>query len=177
MNQQEKEKIENIFRNSSDADELFDTFEIALKENLEDIESYKILFANPTLGLNEIKMFSQALCEKYPGFCFGVFTWVGNIFANKKYDSEWRKSAVDFFLKASDYEPAEPEPLIKLLELYDHEIDIPDNKLILKEVKERMNKVGKKKELYKSIAEFYKKEGNETLEKKYRSLAEKHSTD
>ncbi len=173
MTESEKEKIESVFRNSETFDELLDAFGLALKMNLDDIESYKIMFANPCLKLDEIKMLAKKICEKYPPLCYGIYSWVGDIFTNKKYDSDWRKSAIDFFLKASNMEPLHAEPLIKLLELYDHEIPMPDNERIIKEVKERMKFVEERKSLYLAFANFYQKSGKKKLEMKYRHLAGK----
>jgi hypothetical protein len=173
MTESDKKKIEFAFRNSETFDELLDAFGLALKINLDDIESYKILFANPCLQLDEIKMLAKKVCERFPSLCYGIYCWVGDIFANKKYDSDWRKSAIDFFLKASNEEPERAEPLIKLLELYDHEISLPDNKRIIKEVKERKKFVEERKALYSAFADFYKISGKKELEMKYRRLAGK----
>ncbi len=169
----EKEKIELVFRTSENFDELFDAFQKALQLHIDDVETYKILFANPFLKLYENKLLTKKLCESFPHLCSEIYLWNAEILSAKKYDNEWRKTAVEFYILASDNLPTDVTPLIKLLELYDHEIALPENEIIIKEVKNRMELVEDKKSLYTALADFYKAENKPHLERKYRGLAEK----
>ncbi len=173
MEQSKKEKIELIFRNSDNFDELFDAFRDALKLRIADIDTYKIVIANPCLQHYEMKMLTNEICREFPQICYEINLWAGQIAMNKKGESEWRNASIDFLLTASNAKPADGKPLIGLLELYDHELELPSNEKIIESVKERMKFVTNKKELYLAFAGFYKKEGKTELEKKYKRLAER----
>ena len=64
-------------------------------------------------------------------------------------------------------------PLLNLLSLYNYELDLPTNKVILEFVETRISAVQFKSKVYYALADHYKKIGDKQLEEKFLLLAEK----
>ena len=172
MNLDDVKRIEDTFRNSRSPDELFDAFQNAIKINLSDIDTFKILIANPTLTPNEIKMFTEKLLKETPGNALDLLLWTGKVFENHPDNYNHLEETILIYQRALSYKPTSHEPLLKLLHLYNHEIDFPTNQKILDLIDESVAAVDKKSKVYYALAKHYKKCGDPKLEKKYLQLAE-----
>ena len=175
MNDKKKIKIENTFRQSDSQDNLFDAFQSAIENNLEDPEIYKVLLANPALSPDEIMMFTEKLCREFPEQKFGYYIWTAQVFENKSQSQENRLRAMDHYIRAAETEPTNFSPYISLLNLYNIEMDLPSNKKILNYVEEGVRKVHKKSKLYYALANLYKKLGDIQNEARNYALGEKSS--
>ncbi len=173
MNAEDKKKIEETFRNSVSSDELFDAFQAAIKFNLSDIDTFKILIANPALSPSEIKMFTEKLIKEKPRNAFDLLLWTGKVFESHPNYYNHMEDTVLIYERAIKHNPPAHEPLIKLLNLYNHEIDLPINSKILEIIDESIAEVNKKSEVFYSLAEHYRKCGDAEKKKKYFALAEK----
>ncbi|GBD89404.1 hypothetical protein BMS3Abin04_00109 [bacterium BMS3Abin04] len=173
MWEQDKIKIESIFRNSNSSDELFDALITSLDHNLSDIDLYKILLANPTLSKDEIIMFTEKLGKEFKKYSSDLYLWTANIFENNCEDYEYLEQAVQYYKKAGLANPTDETPYLNLLNLYNSDFETPANKQILNIIDEGIDKVKKKSKVYFALADHYKKAGNINLQKKYLSLAEK----
>ena len=81
-------KIERIFRNSNNSDEIFDAFTEAVKEKIDDVNLYKILLGNHSLSKDEIIMYAEKLCKEFPHHKYEIYMWVASIFQNSLLEFE-----------------------------------------------------------------------------------------
>jgi hypothetical protein len=170
---EEINRIEEVFRNSKSPDELFDTFQKAIKIKLSDIGVFKILLANPMLSRDEIKLFTGKLIKEMPDSSLDLLMWAGKVFENHADYYDNVKEAFLYYQRAISYRPESHEPQLNLLNLYNYEIDIPTNKKILEVIDESVFAVNQKSKIYYALAKHYKKCGDSKLEVKYLALAER----
>lgn len=173
MDEEPVRKIENIFRNSTSSDELFDAFQEALNEKLVDPEIFEILIFNPALSSDEIKMFTEKLVKVFPGSTYTLCMWTARVFGNFSEDYERLEDALDYYAKASLQKPTEVEPYLSILNLYNYDLDLPTNDKIIFIVESGIPPVNLKSKIYYALSEHYKKIGNLELASKYLALAEK----
>lgn len=169
MNQ---DAIENIFRNSSNRDELFDALQLSLQNRIDNIELYKILLANPILTDDELIMYTEKLCSEFTQHRFELLMWTAKIFETKSYYPESIEKSLHYYIKASQSNPTDYQPYINALKLYVYEIDLTINKQILQFVESSFQVVDKKSIIYYHLSKHYKKAGNDSLAVKYLGLAQ-----
>ncbi len=175
MNGDEIKKIENTFRASDSHDELFDAFQNALKINLSDIGVYKILIANPALSPDEIKMFTEKLIKEYSSHAFDLLMWSGKIFENKPELYNQPEEALKYYSRAWNDKPTSSTPLLKILNLYNYDIQLSSNKTIIDLVENSVAAVDDKSRVYYALSDHYRKTGDKMREIRYFALAEKAS--
>ncbi|MFA7227747.1 MAG: hypothetical protein WC061_01830 [Melioribacteraceae bacterium] len=173
MNSEEVKKIENIFRSSESHDELFDAFQGALRINLTDPEIYKILIANQALSTDEIKMFAEKLIKEFPEIAFDLLMWTGKILENKSGNYNHLEESFNYYRRAGSSKPESGIPLLNILNLYNYDIDLPANGIIIELCEKSMDAVSRKSEVYYALSAHYKRCGDRLREIKYFALAEK----
>jgi tetratricopeptide (TPR) repeat protein len=166
-------RIENIFRSSASSDELFDAFREAINTRVTDIDLYKILLGNPSLSPDEIKMFAEKLAKEIPQQTSNTFMWTASVFEHQKDDYEKLEDAIKYYQKSFEYDTTNEIPLIRLLGLYNFDIETPTNKIILEFVDSRIAAVHFKSRVYFSVADIYKRKENYLIAAKYLALGEK----
>ncbi len=166
-------RLENIFRNSASSDELFDAFREAINARVVDMDLYKILLGNPALSPDEIKMFTEKLAKDIPEHRVSAFMWTANVFEHEKEDYNKLENAVGYYQRAFEQEPANAVPLIRLLNLYNYDLETQINKTIIDFVVQNVKSVNKKSGTFFSLADLYKRKGDYLLASKYLALGEK----
>lgn len=173
VNLDDLQNFEEIFRNSKSSDELFDAFQNAIKINLCDLQTFKILLANPTLSPDEIKMFTEKLIKKIPNESLDLLLWTGKVLENHPANSNYLEDALIYYRRAISTKPNFHEPLLKMLNLHNYEIELPTNPKILEIIEESVIAVNRKSKIYYALAHHYKKFGDSKSEAKYIALAER----
>jgi len=173
MNSEEVRKIEEMFRSSESHDELFDAFQGAMRIKLTDLESYKILLANPVLSPDEIKMFAEKLLKEMPEDSFSLLMWTGKIFESHPDIYNRMEDAFNYYSRAALHQPDLSAPLLRLLNLYNYDIEFPLNGKIIDVIEKSIEAVERKSDLYYSLSSHYKKCGDKRREVAYLGLAEK----
>lgn len=166
-------RIENIFRNSASSDELFDAFREAINTKVVDIDLYKILIGNPALSSDEIKLYTEKLAKEIPHQSVNTFMWAASVFENDKENYEKLEEAIKYYQRSFFHEPTNALPLIKLLGLYNFDLDTHANKNIMDFIEHSIASVHQKSQIYFSVADLYKQKGNYLLAAKYLALGEK----
>ena len=67
------EEIKKRFELSKEFNEIFDAFEDAITQRIEDMEVYKLLFWNPTLTPDELCLFGEKLAQDFPSLAYDTF--------------------------------------------------------------------------------------------------------
>lgn len=165
--------IENIFRNSSDPDELFDTFNFAIHANIKDADLYKILLGNPALSEDELCMYIEKISSVIPKASFDIFLWGAELFGIRSYKTESIEKALQFCARAVKENPASVLPYEQAISLYNYELNTYINKQIIDFIESGIEAVKRKSGLYKLLVNHYKKLGDYLKERKYELLAQK----
>lgn len=168
-----KAEIEKTFRESFSSGELFDAFNIAIKNKIDDPELYKVLLSNPTLSKDELILFTEKIRQDLPKLCFDIYTWTAWVFENRNNHYAHILDAINYYQRAAYTMPEKLEPYLKALALYNYEFEQPQNIEIMQLVNTGEEFVNEKKQLYQALAKHFGKKGDLTLERKYRELAAK----
>ncbi|AFN74382.1 hypothetical protein MROS_1143 [Melioribacter roseus P3M-2] len=166
-------KLESTFRYSSSSDELFDAFTEAVRNGVDDLEVFKVLLGNPTLSLDEIKMYAEKLIRDFSHKKYDLSIWTAKVLENNSDEYDYLESAIEYYKKAIDANPASHEPLTDLLGLYNFDLDLPTNSRIIDIVKSNVKNVELKSKVYNSLANLYKRLKDFQNEARYTALAEK----
>ncbi|HEY4613503.1 MAG TPA: hypothetical protein VII11_11025, partial [Bacteroidota bacterium] len=70
------DEIRFKFSNSADFNELFDAFEDAIRQGIQDVELYRLLFWNHSLGPDELCLFGEKLAKEFPVIAYDVYMWL-----------------------------------------------------------------------------------------------------
>ena len=99
------------------------------------------------------------------------------MFEVRPYNIDSLEKAFQYYVRAALIQPENSLPYENSLNLYNYEMDISLNKHIIKFIEDGVSVVKKKGDLYKALAEHYKKSGDSVLEKKYEALAQRQEND
>jgi hypothetical protein len=167
-----KTEIRYIFNNSKNFNELFDAFDSALKQGIDDVELYRILFWNDSLDPDELILFGEKLAREFKHIAYDVYMWLANIFEvifGKKDNFEM---ALTYYQKAAAIKPAESEPYLDVCDIYNPDLNIPPIKSLIEFLKIGLEFVDNNKLLLQRLSIFYKLIGDIDLAEYYRLKAE-----
>jgi hypothetical protein len=166
------EEIRQCFSTSTDFNELFDVFQAAVTQKVTDLEPYEILFWNPSLTPDEVRLFGEKLAGEFPELAFEVFFWLAGIFEATYSSSDNHELAVYYFRKAAAVRPSEPEPYLKASECYDADLCIPPLSGLIEFVEQGIPQVADPKPLYRRLSELYNYAGDTLRSELFRRRAE-----
>ncbi|MCX8010101.1 MAG: hypothetical protein N3A61_03020 [Ignavibacteria bacterium] len=169
----EKSELEYIFKNSKNPDELFDSFDKAVKSKIDDLDLYKILFWNSALSKNEVCMFIGKLAKEFPHISYDLYMWGAKVLEVSFENDDNFESVIKFYKKSAEANPLSAEPYVRALDCYNEDLKIPEPSTLIQFVKKGINKVKDPSILYYKLSEFYGKLGNLELKKHYLALGEK----
>jgi tetratricopeptide (TPR) repeat protein len=166
------EEIHRRFSSSNDFNEIFDAFEAALNNKIEDIELYRLLFWNDSLTPEELCLFGEKLVQVFPVVAFDVYIWLAKVFevTYSMYDN--CELALQYYTKAALINPESSEPYIAVSDCYDHDLKVPSIDMIIDFVIKGSQLVNNPSMLYKRLAELYEKIGDDEQSDFYRRKAE-----
>ncbi len=169
-----KQKIETVFRFSNNSDEIFDAVDAAVHEKISDTDLYKILLGNAALSKDEIILFTEKLSREFPECCYDLYMWTAKIFGSSYLDHNNLEKSLHYLKKASEKEPAQCEPYLAALKLYNYDLELPTNEKVIEMMNHNSDSVKDKTIIYSTLADHYERIGDVSLKRKYRSLAEKY---
>lgn len=167
-----KHIIEKKIREARSSDEIFDTFQQALKHKLKDLDLYKMLLANVVLNTDEIKMYTEKLCREFEDLKYDIYMWSANILENTL-SEENLEAAFNYYTKAGELDLTNHLPFLSIIKMYNTDLDIPPKERIIGIIDKAIKEVKLKSLLYKEMANFYGHLGDETRKRKYMTLAAK----
>ena len=74
------DEIRTKFANSTDFNDLFDAFEDAISQRIQDVELYRLLFWNHSLGPDELCLFGEKLAKEFTGISYDIYMWLASVF-------------------------------------------------------------------------------------------------
>ncbi|MBI3004895.1 MAG: hypothetical protein HYY49_05700 [Ignavibacteriales bacterium] len=166
------EEIRARFANSTEFNEIFDAFEDALAQNIQDVELYRLLFWNNSLAPDELCLFGEKLAKEFPGIAYDTFMWLASVFEVTYSSYDNFELAIKYYRKAAKAKPSEPDPYLDAADCYDPDLNIPPVDILVEFLKEGLKHVGNKKALLLRLAHLYQIIGDETQSEYYRNLAD-----
>ncbi len=166
------EEIRQKFATSQDFNEIFDAFEDALSQQLRDLELYRLLFWNNSLGPEELCLFGEKLAREFPDLAYGTYMWLANVFEVTYSSYDNFDLAMTYYRKAAQARPAEVDPYLNLVDCYDPDLNIPPADALIAFLREGLKTVSGKKILLQRLSFLYQMIGDREQSDYYRNLAD-----
>ena len=167
-----REDIRQRFASGINFNEIFDAFESAINQKIDDIELYRILFWNDSLRVEEIVLFGEKLAREFPHNAYDVYMWMANVFEAVFASKDNFEHSLLYYQKASSLNPAVPDPYLDACDCYDPDLNIPPLETLIDFVKRGVEIVPSKKSLCSRLSYFYHLLGDEDLAEYYRVKAD-----
>lgn len=166
------EEIRQCFSSSTDFNEIFDVFQTALAQKLKDVEPYRVLFWNPSLTPDEVRLFGEKLASEFPDMAYEVFLWLASIFEVTYSSSDNFELAIHYYRRAAHARPEEIDPYLDACDCYDPDLNIPPLATLAEFLKSGLEKVRAPAALYRRLAYFAEISGNPDSAEEYRRKAD-----
>lgn len=162
------EEIRKRFELSKEFNEIFDAFEDAISQSIDDMEVYKLLFWNPTLTPDELGLFGEKLAKEFPALAYDTFMWLADIFevTYSMYDNHVR--SLEYFQKAAAVREDEATPYLAAAKCYEPDLNIPPVNVLLEFLKKGASSVRSPRLIYECLIELYEYAGNDEMTEFYR---------
>lgn len=165
-------EIRHIFNTSKNFNELFDAFEDALGQGIDDVELYRILFWNDSLGQDELILFGEKLAREFRHIAYDVYMWLANIFEVLFGKKDNYELALTYYQKAAAIKPDEPDPYLDACDCYNPDLDIPPARTLIEFLKVGLEFVHNKKAICLRLAVLHQTIGEPDLAEYYRVKAD-----
>jgi len=166
------EEIRSKFANSADFNDLFDAFEDALAQRLQDVELYRLLFWNHSLGPDELCLFGEKLAKEFPDIAYDTYMWLASVFEVTYSSYDNFELAITYYRKAAGARPSSPDPYLDACDCYDPDLNIPPVDVLLEFLKQGLDNVNSKKVVLMRLSHLYHLIGDEEQSNYYRDLAD-----
>ena len=165
-------EIRKRFESSTEFNEIFDAFQQAIDQRLDDIELYRLLFWNHTLTPPELCLFGEKLAKDFPALAFDAYMWLANVFevTYAMYDNY--ELALEYYRKAAECRMDDAAPYNEAAECYEPDLSIPPLSHLVDFLKQGVGRVKAPKTLYERLAYFYDLMGNDEMSMYFRRKLE-----
>jgi tetratricopeptide (TPR) repeat protein len=174
MSTYSSDQVRKRFTESNDFNEIFDAFENALLQRIDDIELYRLLFWNKSLSPEELCLFGEKLAKEFPRISFDVYFWLASVFETTFAQKDNYELAFTYYRKATKVNPNEVAPYLKLCECFDPIVNLPPIDELILFLEEGVEIVSEPKQLLEWLIRLYEIKGeDEKVEMYKRRLSEK----
>lgn len=172
MSKFSRDEIREKFTNGKDFNEIFDAFEDALEQKIQDLDLYRMLFWNPVLKPEEVCLFGEKLAKEFPAIAYEIYMWLASVFevTYAMYDNF--ELAMKYYQKAAEQRPSEVQPYLNAADCYEPDLNIPPFDSLVEFLKDGLKDVVEKKMLLHRIAYLYQIHGDQEQADYYRNLAD-----
>jgi hypothetical protein len=132
------EEIRRCFATSTDFNEIFDVFQGALAQRVQDLEPYRLLFWNHSLTPDEVRLFGEKLAAEFPVIAYDVYLWLASIFEVTSSTSDNYDLAIRYYRRAAAARPDEVDPYLDACDCYDPDLNIPPLSTLIEFLKQRV---------------------------------------
>jgi tetratricopeptide (TPR) repeat protein len=166
------EQIRSAFANGKEFNDIFDVFEDALAQGIQDLELYRLLFWNSALAPDELCLFGGKLACVFPHLAYDTYMWLANVFevTHSAYDNY--ELAIKYYNKAAAAKPTEVLPYLNAADCYDPDLNIPPFDVLEQFLRKGVNLVTDKKTLLHRLSYLYQMRGDQKQADLYRKLAD-----
>ena len=166
------DEIRRCFSTSTDFNEIFDVFQFALTQKVQDVEPFRLLFWNPSLTVDEIRLFGEKLAGEYPNLAYDVYLWLASVFEVTYSSDDNFELALVYYEKAAAAKPEEPDPYVNAIDCYDPDLNIPPLMTLVDFVKRGLVNTKDPAALYTCLAQMYERAGDTSQSELYRRKAD-----
>jgi len=166
------DEIRSKFATGKDFNEIFDAFEDALIQGIQDVELYRLLFWNSALRPDELCLFGEKLAKEFPTLAYETYMWLASVFEATYSLSDNFELAMRYYRKAAVVKPEEVQPYLDAADCHDPELNIPPLYWLLEFLKLGINLVKDKKTLLHRLSYLYQMHGDQKQSDFYRTLAD-----
>ncbi|HTR80743.1 MAG TPA: hypothetical protein VMM58_03865 [Bacteroidota bacterium] len=163
-----REEIRQRFTSGASFNEIFDAFESAINQKIDDIELYRLLFWNDSLRMEEIILFGEKLAQEFPHNAYDIYMWMANVFEAVFSSKDNFEHSIAYYQKAASINPAMPDPYLDACDCYEPDLNIPPLEVLIEFVKRGLDAVPNKKSLSARLSYLYHLLGDEDLAEYYR---------
>lgn len=164
--------IRRVFSTSTDFNEIFDVFQAALHQKVKDVEPYRLLFWNQSLTPDEIRLFGEKLAVEFPDLAYDVYLWLASVFEVTTSSNDNFELTLQYYQKAANSRPSEPDPYLDACDCYDPDLNIPPLGTLMDFLKRGVQHVPHPAPLYKRLAQLYDIAGDMERSEHWRRKAE-----
>ncbi|MBI5021412.1 MAG: hypothetical protein HZB59_08255 [Ignavibacteriales bacterium] len=163
-----QDEIRERFESSKEFNEIFDAFEQAIEQRIDDIELYRLLFWNSALKAEELSLFGEKLAKEFSHISYDVYMWLASVFEvmHSVYDNY--ELALQYYKKASAAKPEAMAPYLDAADCYEHDLKIPPIHLLIDFLKQGVNSVPEPLPIYEKLAHLYEQSGNDEMSMFYK---------
>jgi hypothetical protein len=166
------EEIRAKFASSNDFNEIFDAFEDAIEQRLNDLELYRLLFWNNSLAPDELCLFGEKLAKEFPEIAYDTFMWLASVFEVTYSSYDNFELAIKYYKKAASARPSEVDPYLDAADCFDPDLNIPPVDILINFLKEGINGVKNKRVLLERLSHLFQIIGDQEQSTYYRNLAD-----
>jgi len=166
------DEIRNKFSSCKDFNDIFDAFEDALKQGIQDVELYRLLFWNTALRPDELCLFGEKLAQEFPDLAYDTFMWLANVFEATYSSYDNFELAMRYYRKAAKTKPDEVQPYLNAADCHEPDLNIPPLYWLVEFLKLGINQVTDKKTLLHRLSYLYQMHGDQKQADFYRNLAD-----
>ena len=170
-----RDEILRCFSTSTDFNEIFDAFQFALVQNIRDVEPYRLLFWNPSLTADEVRLFGEKLAGEFPDLAYDIYLWLASVFEVTYSSNDNFELALHYYQKAASVKPGEPDPYLDACDCYDADLNIPPLAVLIEFVKRGVEHVPAPALLYMRLAHLCELAGDMQQSETFRRKAEESS--
>ncbi|KAB2922777.1 MAG: hypothetical protein F9K22_10740 [Bacteroidetes bacterium] len=167
-----KTEIRHIFNTSKNFNELFDAFDAAVHQRIDDVELYRILFWNDSLGQDELVLFGEKLAREFRHIAYDVYMWLANVFEVIFGKKDNYEMAFTYYQKAAAIKPDEVDPYLDACDCYNPDLDLPPAKNLIEFLKIGYEFVPNRKNICLRLAVLHQTIGENDLAEYYRVRAD-----
>jgi hypothetical protein len=166
------DEIRSKFAEGKDFNEIFDAFEDALKQGVQDMELYRLLFWNTALSPDEVCLFGEKLAREFKNLAFETFMWLASVFEVTYSSCDNFDLAMRYYRKAAQARPEEIQPYLDAADCHEPDLNIPPFVLLVEFLKEGINLVADKKTLLHRLSYLHQMHGDQKQADFYRNIAD-----
>jgi len=170
------DEIRRCFSTSTDFNEIFDVFQFALTQKVQDVEPFRLLFWNPSLTVDEVRLFGEKLAGEFPLLAYDVYLWLASVFEVTYSSNDNFELALTYYEKAAVARPGEADPYVNAIDCYDPDLNIPPLLTLVEFVKRGLPGSKDPAALYRCLAQLYERVGDTAQSDLYRRKADEAGT-
>ncbi len=162
------ENIRKCFGLSPDFNEIFDAFQQALDDRIDDFDLYRQLFWNNSLKPEELCLFGEKIAQEFPHLSYDVYIWLARVFEAIHSSADNHELAFEYYRKAASVRPAEPDPYCSAADCYEPDLKIPPLDTLIEFLKQGADQIPDPLPVYQRLIHLYDLSGNDEMSMFYR---------
>jgi len=166
------DEIKRRFEFSTDFNEIFDAFEVALALKVRDLDLYRLLFMNPSLSPDELCLFGEKLAREVQEIAFEIYGWLARVFEATHSMLDNYELTFEYYRKAAAVRPEVVDTYLRAADCYEPDLNIPPISRLIEFLKAGTETVPAPRELYERLVYFYEVLGNDEMQEYYRRKAD-----